>query len=234
MHWQPAREVNMSTLTDWGAVLTASFKEIWFKFIDLVPNIIVAVIIFIAGLFISEAVGRLVAKVAKKVYLDKAIETTGIKKILEKIGFKMEVSRSLGLMITWFLYAVVLVAAADILGLNQISDFLQSVVIYIPNVIIAVVILIVGLIISNFVKTLVQETSAAAKLSSADFLSDVAKWAILIFTFMAALIQLGVAKELIQILFTGLVFMFALAGGIAFGLGGKDKAKDLLDKLNKK
>jgi len=224
----------MNTITDWGSILKTSFAEIWFKFIDLIPGIIGAIIVFIVGLFIAEALGRLVAKVLKKVYLDKALEATGLKKGLEKIGFKIEISKALGLLITWFLYAVFLVAAADILGLNQISEFLQAVVLFIPNVIIAVAILVVGIIISNFVYTLVKETSIAAKISVADFLANVAKWAILVFTFMAALIQLRVATQLIQILFTGFVFMFSLAGGIAFGLGGKEKAKELIEKLTQK
>lgn len=224
----------MATINDWGGILTTSFIEIWFRFVDLIPRILAAVVIFIAGLFIAEGLGRLIAKVVKKLYVDRAVEVTGFKRVLEKIGFKMEVSKALGLLITWFLYAVTLVAAADILGLTQISQFLRSVVLYIPNVIIAVVILVVGIIVSNFVNTLVKETASAAKLTVTDFLANVAKWAILVFTFMAALIQLRVATELIQILFTGLIFMFALAGGIAFGLGGKDKAKNVLDKLGKK
>jgi len=224
----------MTTLTDWGEILAVSFVEIWFKFVALIPKIVGAILVFIIGLFIADALGRLIAKLAKKLYIDRAVEATGLKKILEKIGFKTEISKALGLLITWFLYAVVLVSAADILGLRQISDFLGSVVFYIPNVIIAVVILILGIIVSNFIHTLVKETSIAASLVAADFLANVAKWAILVFTFMAALIQLKVATELIQILFTGLVLMIALAGGIAFGLGGKDKAKSLLDKFSKK
>ncbi|OGY44979.1 MAG: hypothetical protein A2729_01805 [Candidatus Buchananbacteria bacterium RIFCSPHIGHO2_01_FULL_39_14] len=224
----------MTNLNDWGAILTATLSEIWFKVIDLVPNVLGAIIVFIIGLFIADGLGRLVAALLKKAYLDRAVETTGLKKILEKIGFKMEISKTLGLLITWFLYAVVLVGAADILGLTQISEFLMQVVLYIPSVIIAVVILIVGIIVSNFVQTLVVETAGAAKLAAVDFLANVAKWAILIFTFMAALIQLKVATELIQILFTGLVLMFALAGGIAFGLGGKERAKEMIDRILKK
>jgi len=224
----------MNALNDWSSVLAASFVEIWFKFVGLVPNIIGAILIFIVGLFLAEALGRLIAKILKKIYVDRAVETTGLKVILEKVGFKMEISKALGLLVTWFLYAVVLVAAADILGLTQISEFLRAVVLYIPNVIIAVVILIVGIIVSNFIQTLVKETAIAAKLSVADFLANVAKWAILVFTVMAALIQLRIATELIQILFTGFVLMFSLAGGIAFGLGGKDKAKDVIDKLSRK
>jgi len=224
----------MNALVNWGNILADSFSDIWFKFVALVPNIIGAIIVFIIGLFVAEGLGRMVGSILKKVYVDQVVDRAGLKKILEKIGFKLEVSRALGLLITWFLYAVVLIATAEILNLNQISEFFKAVVLYIPNVIISVVILVVGIVISNFIFTLVKETALSAKLSSADFLAAVAKWAILVFTFMAALVQLRVATELIQILFTGVVFMLALAGGIAFGLGGKDKAKGLLDKIDKR
>jgi hypothetical protein len=224
----------MYNLTDWGEVFTASFTELWFEFVNLIPNLIGALIILIVGFLVAKSLGRLVGRLLNRIYLDKAVETIGLKKILNKAGFNLLVSQALGLLITWFLYAVVLVAAADILGLNQISVFLSDVVLYIPNVIIAVVILLVGIIVSNFFFTLVKEMSLAAGLKASDFLAGVAKWAILVFTFMAALIQLKVATELIQILFTGLVFMLALAGGIAFGLGGKDKAREVIDKLIQK
>lgn len=223
----------MNILTQLGSAVSATVAGTWAGIISIVPNLLGAAIVFIVGLFVADALGRFVAKISNKVYLDQAVSTTGLKGILERVGFKMEVSKALGLLVTWFLYAVALIAAADILGLSQISEFLQSVVLYIPNVIIAIVILVVGIVIGNFIHTLVKETSSAAKLASADTLANVAKYAILIFTFMAALIQLGVATSLIQILFTGLVFMISLAGGVAFGLGGKDRAKEVLDKLIK-
>lgn len=223
----------MNILTELGEVLSSTLSGTWDGIVTIVPNLIGAVAIFIVGLFVAEALGRLVAKASKKLYVDQAVSTTGLKGILEKIGFRMEISQALGLLVTWFLYAIALIAAADILGLSQISEFLRSVVLYIPNVIIAVVILVVGTVVSNFIHTLVRETSVAAKLDSAELLANAAKYAILIFTFMAALIQLGVATSLIQILFTGLVFMIALAGGVAFGLGGKDRAKEILEKLLK-
>jgi len=223
----------MNILTELGSAVSATMASTWIGIINIVPSLLGAAVVFIVGLFVAEALGRFVAKISNKVFLDQAVSTTGLKGILERVGFKMEVSKALGLLVTWFLYAVALIAAADILGLSQISEFLQSVVLYIPNVIIAIVILVVGIVVSNFIHTLVKETSSAAKLASADTLANVAKYAILIFTFMAALIQLGVATSLIQILFTGLVFMISLAGGVAFGLGGKDRAKEILDRLIK-
>lgn len=223
----------MNILTELGEGLSSTLSETWAGVVTIVPNLIGAVIVFIVGLFVAEGLGRFVSKAAKKLYIDQAVSTTGLKGVLEKIGLRMEISKALGLLVTWLLYAVALIASADILGLSQISEFLRSVVFYIPNVIIAVVILVVGTVVSNFIHTLVRETSTAAKLASAELLANGAKYAIIIFTFMAALIQLGVATSLIQILFTGLVFMISLAGGVAFGLGGKERAQEALDKLLK-
>jgi len=224
----------MNNISTAGPAFAGSFQEIWNQLALLTPSLLAAALVVILGIIVSRVLGGLAAKLVSKIYVDQAVEATGAKKVLDKIGFHLTVSQALGLLVTWFLYAVVLVGTADILGLSQISEFLQSVVLYIPNVIIAVVILLVGIIISKFIHTLVRETSLAAELESADVLANVARIAILVFTVMAALIQLKVATALIEILFTGLVFMFALAGGIAFGLGGKDKAKDILDKLERK
>lgn len=224
----------MINLSSWGEIFQITLTETWLKIVYLLPNIIGAILIFSLGLFFSRLLGRLAAKGIKKVYVDKAVEATGAKGALEKIGFKSEISSAFGLLITWSLYAVFLVAAADILGLTQISVFLSDIVLYIPNVIIAVVMLILGMIISGFVQVLVKETTLAANLASAELLSQAAKWAIVVFSIMAALIQLKVATELIQILFAGLVFSLSLASGIAFGLGGKDKAKEIIDQIFRK
>ena len=224
----------MEILYHFNQVFISSFQGVWFKFIEFLPNLIAAILVLIIGLFLADFLGRFVSKVLTRLYVDRVVEKTGLKKNLEKLGFKITISRALGLLVFWFLYAVVLIGTAEILQLNQISQFLQAVVLYIPNVIVAVVILVVGIVVSNFISIAVKEASLAAKLTAADLLSTLAKWAILVFSFMAALIQLKVAPELIQILFTGVVLMVALAGGIAFGLGGKDKAKELLDKLSQK
>lgn len=221
----------MDLFSNLGLAFLGSFEIVWIRIVNFIPDLIVAVVVFIIGLFAADFLGKLAAKVLRRLYLDKAVEKIGLQSTLEKIGFRLSLSRALGLLVTWSLYAIVLIAAAEILNLRQISEFLQAVVLYIPNVIIAVVILVVGILISNFVHLVVKEAALAAKLTAADFLAKLARWAILIFSFMAALIQLRVAPELIQILFTGVVSMIALAGGIAFGLGGKEKAAGLLDRL---
>ena len=124
-------------------------------------------------------------------------------------------------------------AAADILRLAQISEFLRSVLSYFPNVIVAVVIVTIGVLVGNFVHKLVLGAGRAAKLPSVPAIATFARWAIVIFAALAALVQLQVAGALIQILFTGIIAMLAIAGGLAFGLGGKEHAKEILDQVKR-
>ena len=95
----------------------------------------------------------------------------------------------------------------------------------------AAVILAVAFLVANFVYAVVKGSTKVAGIVSATLLATVAKWAIVIFGFLAALVQLGIASSLINTLFIGLVAMLALAGGLAFGLGGKDEAAAILKRL---
>lgn len=221
-------------LNVWGAIFSDTATGVWISIVNFIPNILGAIVVILIGMIVAGRLGRAVALVLKKLYIDQAVDKAGLTKVLHSIGMKFDVSVAFGKLITWFLYVIALIIVADILQLNQISQFLQSVVLYIPNVIISVVILVVGIIISNFIYTLIKETATSAQLAAADLLAMSGRWAILVFTFLAALEQLRVVPELIQILFTGLVFMIALAGGLAFGLAGKDRAKDILDKVGRK
>jgi len=135
--------------------------------------------------------------------------------------------------VKWFLLVAVFLAAADILGLDRISDFLNSVLMYIPDVIAAAAILLVGTMVARFLSGLVHYSVQAAGLSSADMLAAVTQWAIMVFTVLATLNQLQVAKEFVGTLFTGIIAMLAIAGGLAFGLGGKEHANKVLNKIER-
>src|SRR5690606_21140793 len=119
-----------------------------------------------------------------------------------------------------------IIAVADILGIDQITAFFESVLLYLPNVIAAIFILAIGMVLGRFAHDVVARTVQAADMQAnlRNLLAPAAKWAIFVFALMAALVQLGIAPDLIRILFTGFVFMVALAGGLAFGLGGRDQA----------
>ena len=144
---------------------------------------------------------------------------------------ELNIAKFFGGLVKWFLILVFLMAATDILHLTQVTSFLNSIVLYLPNVIVAAVILAVAFLIGNFAYAVIKGSTIVAGIVSATLLGTVAKWAIVIFGFLAALIQLGVATSLINTLFIGLVAMLALAGGLAFGLGGKEEAASILKKL---
>jgi hypothetical protein len=215
------------------SILQDSFLELWQGLIAFLPQFTGALLVFVFGLIMALVLQRVVEKVIKILKIDDLAKKFEIPQMFEKYGLHFSIGKLLGWIIKWFLIVLALIAATDILGWDQVTDYLKQIVLYLPNVIIAVIMLFFGTVLANFVYKIVKSAVTAAKLSSSDFLAGLARWSILVFAFMAALIQLQIAEELIRVLFTGFVAMLALAGGLAFGLGGKEHAAKVLDKLKK-
>lgn len=218
-------------LEQWLDVITKSFDGLWGGFIDVLPQILAALIILVIGWTIAAIVGHLIARLIEALWLEKAVQKLRLTEAFGKLGVKFSLSGLIGWLVKWFLIVVFFIAATDILGLDQITDFLNQVVLYIPNVVIAAVVLLLGAVIGSFSGEVVERAVRASHLHSGEFMGGVAKWAIIVFAFMAALVQLGIAADMIKTLFTGLVAMLALAGGLAFGLGGRDHAEHMLATL---
>jgi len=214
-------------------VLQGPLLELWETLVAYLPNLLGAIIVFLIGVVVALVLRSVVVKVILLLRVDELAKRLEITSQFERAGLRLHIGSLLGWIVKWFIIIIALIAATDILGWDQVTNYLQQVVLFIPNVIIAVIILLTGILLANFVQNVVKTAVEAAKLSSADFLSGVAKWAILVFTLMVALVQLQIAPELIQVLFTGLVAMLALAGGLAFGLGGKEHAHRFLNRLQK-
>lgn len=207
--------------------------ELWDTIVAFLPSLLGAILVFLIGVIVALVLRTVVVKVIGLLRIDDLARRLEITGQFERVGLRLNIGGLLGWIVKWFFIVMALIAATDILGWDQVTDYLGQVVLFIPNVIIAVIILLAGILLGNFVQNVVKSAVEAAQLASADFLSGIAKWAILIFTFMAALVQLQIAPELIRVLFTGLVAMLALAGGLAFGLGGKEHAHQFLNRLKK-
>ncbi|MEI6511218.1 MAG: hypothetical protein WCO25_04215 [Candidatus Uhrbacteria bacterium] len=214
-------------------VIQGSVLGLWNSILSYLPNVLGAVVVFLIGIIIAAVLQTVVEKLVKLLRVDELVGKLEVKTSLEKVGIQLHVGKLLGWIVKWFFIIVALIAATDILGWDQVTVYLRQVVEYIPNVIIAVIILLAGILLANFTRNVVKTAVEAAELASADFLSGMAKWAILLFSFMAALVQLQIAQGLINTLFTGLIAMLALGGGLAFGLGGKEHAARVLDRLRK-
>ena len=213
-------------------VLQASFNDVWFAIVSFVPNILAAAIIFVIGWIVGMILSKIIEQVVQVLRIDEALKSTGVNDVVRHTGYHLRVGVLLGELVKWFVIVVFLVAALDVLGLQQVNTFLQGVVLlYIPKVIVAVLFLIIAAIVADVVRKIVIGSARAAGVSSANFAGTVAKWSIWIFAIIAALTQLGVAGGLIQTFFTGVVIAIALAFGLAFGLGGKEAAARSIEKI---
>ena len=220
-------------LQSWTEVTVNSFQEIWGGFIGFLPSLLGALVVLLVGWAIAIGLHRLITQLLRAVRLDAGLEKLGLGQFFDKAGIKIDFAGWIGNLVKWFFVLVFLLAATDILNLTEISIFLRSVLNYIPSIVVAVVILTASFWLANVLRKIVQASVAASNIKAAAFTCTVTYWAILIFGFFAALIQLGIAFALFQTLITGIIAMLALAGGLAFGLGGKDAAASFLSRLKK-
>lgn len=217
----------------WADVTVQSFQVLWGGFISFLPKFIGAIIIFLIGWAIAIGLQRLFEQIFKVLKIDPLLEKLGVGKSLEKAGFKLHTGVWVGLIVKWFLIIVFLMAATEIIGLGEVTDYLKSVLYYIPNVFVAALIMLVAVWAANVLQKVIMVSVSATNIKAANLSASLTKWSIMIFGLLAALMQLGIAPSLIQTIVTGLVAMLAIAGGVAFGLGGKDIANDILSKLRK-
>ncbi len=213
--------------------VASSLRDLYARFINFLPNFLVAVIILVVGWVVATFVAKLVRQVLHSAKLDEIGDKLGLDEVSARTGMKMSVSGTIAWLVKWFLLVAVFLAAADILNLTQVSEFLNQVLLYIPSVVAAAAILLVGTMVARFLGNLVRHSVKAAGLLSADLLATVVTWAVMIFTVLATLDQLRVAQAFVQTLFTGIIAMIAIAGGLAFGLGGRDHASKVLDRVEK-
>lgn len=216
-----------------GQAFLGALQGFWFGIASILPGIILAIIIFIIGVIVAGLIGQAVAHVINLTKVNQLLDKTSLKEAVAKAGFHLNVGGLIGWLVKWFFILAFLVAALNILGLSQVNVFLQQIVLfYLPRVIVAVIIVVVGSILAQVARKAVTGSAQVANLTSANFAGSIAYWAIWITTILFTLNQLGIGTELIQTLWIGIVAAVALALGLSFGLGGRDQASRLLDKAS--
>ena len=197
-----------------------------------IPNLIVALVILAIGWAIGAAIGKAIAHLVKAIKFDEALNRAGFGDFVKKSGLNLNSGHFLGSLVKYFIIIVFLIASFDVLGLNQVTAFLQQVVIgYLPQLIIAVLILLVGAVVGDVLSRIVVASARTASLSQANFLGTVSRWAVWVFAILVALSQMGIAGAFIQTLFTGFVVAVSLALGLSFGLGGQAAAAKAIEKV---
>ena len=219
---------------DWYSVTINALFDLWQGFLGFIPSLIGAIVVFIIGWFIALGIGKLVTEILSRLKFNTLFEKTDWQKAFSKAKLDVNPSEFLGAIVKWILVIVFLLAAVEILGLPQFTAFLAGIVSYLPNVFVAALIFIVAVIAADVSEKIVVASVEKMKVEHSTLAGSITKWAIWVFSILAILYQLGVVRPMVQTLFSGIIAFFVISFGIAFGLGGKNVAAEILQDLKNK
>lgn len=220
----------MEVTTDIGQMLLASINNGIIAVVGFLPKFVVGLIILLLGIIIASLIKQIVIGTFKTLKIEPILRKYGVQEAKEEFAWTSiiaEISR-------WFVIIVFLIPTSDVWGLPKVVTILNEFLLYLPNVFVAAIIAIVGFVFARLSHDVILASAKGLSAEAANAIASVTRWAINVFVILAILTQLGVASDLIRILFTGFVAMVAIAGGIAFGLGAQAGAKDIIDAIRKK
>lgn len=226
----------MNQESEFVLALKDSFYGVFENIVMYVPNIIVAVILFVVGWFLASWIGKIVATLVSSLKVDDALGATGLRDLANRAGFGLNTGKVLGLFVKWTLIIIVATVAFDMIGLSQINESLVQILGYIPNIIVAAVVLMITALVAEFVEKVSTGSAKAAGVRKAGVFGIAARYFVWIVGITTALSQLQVAEvvvALFQSVLTGVVAAVAIALGIAFGLGGKEAAARYIARVEK-
>jgi hypothetical protein len=220
----------MSTtpVTNWSEALLTSLAAALALFLGAIPKVIGFAIILIVGWFIASAVATAVAAVLRSVKFNDLARRGGFAGFVQQMGVNQDPAGFIAMLAKWFIRLIVLVSAFDALGLPAVSQVLQSLLLWLPNLVVALVVLVIAGLAANALAGLVRGATAESGLGNPDMLATVARVAVWAFAIVIAVNQIGIATTLINTLFMAVVGALALALGLAFGLGGRDTAAQIV------
>src|SRR5215213_381565 len=193
-------------------------------FLSYVPQLIGAIVILVIGYVIARVLRAVVGRVLQGIGFDRWMERGGIKQFFDRAETNQTPASILGALVFWFVFIIAITMAADALGIPQVSAVLGQLIAYIPSIIAAILILILAALLANFISRIVRGATGS------DILASIARYAIIVYAVFAAITQLGIAVELTAPTFLILLGAVALAAAIAFGIGGREVARDILEK----
>lgn len=209
--------------------LAASFRDAFAMIVSAIPRILGFIIIVAIGWFVSSLVARAVLGLLRAIRFDELMQRSGLGDFMNKMGTGADPAGIVAGVVKWIIRVVVLLVAFDMLGLPAVSDVMRQFLLWLPNLIVAIFVLFIGGIAARALGNIVRGATAEGGFRNPETLANVARTAVWAFAIVVAVNQLGIATNLINTLFTGLVGALALAAGIAFGMGGRDLAQRSLD-----
>jgi small-conductance mechanosensitive channel len=194
------------------------------RLLEYIPQLIGAIIILVIGYIVARILKAVVSRILQGIGFDGWMERGGIKQFLDRAQTRETPATVLGKLVFWFVFIIVITMAADALGIRQVSEVLGQLIAYIPSIIAAILILVLAALLANFLAGIVRGATGS------DLLSNIARYAIIIYAAFAAITELGIAVQLTAPTFLIVLGAVALAAAIAFGFGAQGVAKDIVEK----
>ena len=221
-------------MTTFDTLVIFPVREMLSQVAGFVPILVGALLILAFGYIFAKVMRDLVLRVLKAMRFDNISDKAGISEILDKGGIKLSASEILGSLVYWLVIVMVLVMTVNALGLTIASQLLERLFAYIPNVISAIFVLVLGMFLANVISGIVYAAARNTNVPNPEILGKISRWAIIVFATTISLEELGIAPLLVGTTFNILFGSICLGLALAFGLGGKDAAARFIEEMRKK
>jgi len=215
----------MTVFQNFGQAVISALGHALDLLLVFIPLLLGFLLILLVGYLIAAALGKAVTFLLRKIGFDNLANRIGLTRLEQRMGVRLDPAGVLGKIVFWFILLVFLIPATNALGLTAVSGILNTMIAYIPNVFVAILVLFLGTLAANFVADIVRGATASTNVGNPNIFANIARYAIMGFAALIALEQLQIAPALLNILFTAIVGAAAIAFGLAFGLGGQDAAR---------
>jgi len=221
-------------ISTWSEITIQEFQNLWQGFLGFIPSLLAAILVFVIGWFIACGIGRLIAEILIRLKFNSLFKSTGWKESLEKAEFKVDPAGFIGAICKWVLAIVFLLASVEILGLSQFAGFLEKVIAWLPNLVVAAAIFVVSVIIADFLEKIVKAWVRKMGIEQVKLIGAIIRWSVYVFAALAILLQLGITSTIITSVVYGIIGILTLSIGLSFGLGGKEAASRAISAIEDK
>jgi small-conductance mechanosensitive channel len=217
-----------NTAKKWSEIFVSSFQSAFGQIVSILPNLLAMIVVLLVGYFVARIIGRLAVAICEKIGLQTAAERSGLVASMQQVGIQRSVPSIVGLLFFWLLMCVFLTAGFNILGWEGISSGMETIIAYIPKLLVATVVVVIGLLIATFLRGVIATSADRAGLSYAQQLASCCYYILALMIFMAAFDQLDIKFELFNYVMLIAFAALALGFGLSFGLGGRDVVSGIL------
>jgi hypothetical protein len=215
-------------VTNWGQAIAASLTSALAMFFGAIPKIVGFLLILAVGWFIAALIAKGVLALLHKLRFNDLAGRAGFTGFVQKMEIRTDAAGVMAGVVKWFFRLIALVVAFDALGLPAISAVMSQFLAWLPNLVVAMAVLMIGGILANFASNLARGAAAEADVGKPQVFANLARWGIWAFAIIIAVNQIGIAETIVNALFIGVVAIIVLALGLSFGLGARDTAGEIV------